>query len=171
MRSTQVVAVAVGGCRRGRTRAAVVRQRTLLLVALAAAALSGGCSRFHRDWESRLQLDRANRPEGMAGCWSGTWTSETNGHHGGLRCIMTPRGDGRFSARFRATYCGILPFEQTVLLSAEERGGLWRFRGEENLGWLAGGVFTYEGEASGDRFMSRYTSASDRGVFEMARPQ
>jgi len=140
-------------------------RRVVVFAAFALAA--SGCSLFNRDWENAKAL----HSQGLGGRWSGTWTSETTGHHGKLRCIAVPQGENVYEARFHATYCGILPFQQTVRLTTVDRGGLWRFRGEEDLGWLAGGIYTYEGETSGERFMARYTSVKDRGVFEMSRPK
>ncbi len=144
----------------------IVRSWQLLVLAFALAA-AGGCSSFNRDWNSAMRREH----EGVAGCWLGTWTSETNGHHGGLRCILTPRAENMYDARFRATYCGVIPFEQSVVLTGADSGGLWRFRGEKDLGWVAGGLYEYAGEASQQKFMARYTSEKDRGVFEMTRPK
>lgn len=141
------------------------RARGIAMLALLTAV--GGCSTFNRDWNEAMRRQHA----GVGGCWSGTWASESSGHQGNLRCIMTPRDGNAFTARFRATYCGLLPFEQSVVLTGADAGGLWRFRGEQDLGWLAGGVYHYAGEASPDKFMARYTSANDRGVFEMTRPR
>jgi hypothetical protein len=136
-------------------------------VLFAAMAFCTGCSTFNRDWDSAMRREHA----GVAGCWSGTWTSESTGQHGRLRCMLTPRAENSYDARFHATYCGIIPFEQNVVFAAENQGGLWRFRGEEDLGWLAGGGYQYSGEASDQKFMARYTSAKDRGIFEMTRPK
>ena len=47
---------------------------------------------------------------------------------------------------------------------------VWLFRGAEDLGTLAGGVFRYVGSASVTNFHSTYDSKSDRGTFDMRRP-
>ena len=39
-----------------------------------------------------------------------------------------------------------------------------------NLGWLAGGVYHYEGRADATNFFSTYTSKYDHGTFQMTRP-
>ena len=44
------------------------------------------------------------------------------------------------------------------------------FKGQEDLGLLAGGVYFYKGSADGERFTSTYESADDHGRFEMTRP-
>jgi len=48
---------------------------------------------------------------------------------------------------------------------------VWQFQGDENLGWLAGGVYHYEGRVSPTNFHSTYRSKYDHGTFEMGRPQ
>ena len=126
---------------------------------------AGGCSTFNHDYDAALRRQHA----GIAGCWSGTWSSESNGHHGTLRCILTPHGENAYDARFRAVYCGLIPFEESVLLTGTDSGDLWRFRGEKDLGWLAGGIYQYTGEATATKFMARYTSVHDRRIFEMTR--
>jgi hypothetical protein len=137
------------------------------LLLAAGVLMFAGCSGFNRQWDDAQGLDST----GLSGRWTGTWTSESTGHQGRLRCIVTPRGGEAYDARFHAIYCGIIPFESSVRLTAVERGGMWRFRGEKDLGWVAGGAYTYEGEADSEKFMARYVSAKDRGAFEMTRPR
>jgi hypothetical protein len=144
----------------------------------AAAALGGlalalcGCSSFERDWEAL-----ANAPPAageLEGRWEGGWRSEATSHEGGLRCIVTRVEGDRYDMRYRATYrlvfC-LLSFEYTVRMESSEEGGRILFRGEEDLGWLAGGRYTYEGEAGGGELRSRYRSSGDHGEFSMKRPQ
>src|SRR5262245_13583260 len=80
-----------------------------LLVVCAALACTG-CSTFKQEWrEAAVQPTPVGSP---AGRWEGTWTSAANGHHGRLRCIVTPQPDGthlfhfwaRFGKIFHATY-------------------------------------------------------------------
>jgi hypothetical protein len=104
------------------------------------------------------------------GRWSGTWTSEANGHHGSLRCLITRVSDHRVRARFRAIFAGFIPYEHSILLDGSDHNGLWRFEGEEDLGWFAGGEFRFNGEASNDRFFASYHTSSDHGTFELNRP-
>src|SRR5262245_29939210 len=71
-------------------------------------AMLCGCSSFNRDW------DRAAKtiPPGdsIEGRWEGRWISETNGHNGKLRCLMTRESETNYQARFRASYAGIFRF-------------------------------------------------------------
>lgn len=106
----------------------------------------------------------------MEGRWDGSWRSDSNGHHGSLRCVIQRGDDQAYRARFRARYAGLLSFGYTVSLTAtNDAPGHWRFRGEADLGRLAGGVYQYEGEVREDAFKSSYRSSGDHGVFEMNR--
>jgi len=140
--------------------------------ALLLAMLVGtGCSSFNRAWRAAEQ--QPVPPDGLAGRWAGTWRSEPTGHQDELRAIITPASNGVYSARFHARYRkGIFRFSfgYTLPLQAERQGELVRFRGEADLGWLAGGVYRCDGSASGTNFSSTYHSKYDHGVFEMKRP-
>jgi hypothetical protein len=63
--------------------------------------------------------------------------------------------------RFTASY--------TVPLSVEPQDSGSRFRGEADLGWLAGGVYRYEGHATATNFFSTYECKYDGGTFRMTR--
>jgi len=128
-----------------------------------------GCSSFNRDWkQAERQPTPANSIEGR---WEGRWLSDTNGHRGALRSLITMEGDDRCTARFRATYGKVFRFSYSVSLEIQPHYGGWEFNGEENLGKLAGGVYYYEGRASPTNFFSTYRSKYDGGIFEMHRPE
>ncbi|MCB9850374.1 MAG: hypothetical protein H6817_06680 [Phycisphaerales bacterium] len=142
--------------------------RVYLHLIFAVGLLSAaGCSTFNDDWEAYTSQSRSGAAP--VGRWQGTWTSATTGHTGPLRCIVSPMTNECVSARFRAVYAGFIPYERTITLCGADRGGLWRFEGEEDLGGLAGGVYRFDGEASWERFFTRYTAAADRGEFELTR--
>jgi hypothetical protein len=63
-----------------------------------------------------------------------------------------------------------MKFSYTVPLKAALSNGVWHFRGEENLGKMAGGVYEYAGTATRTNFHSTYQSKHDHGIFEMQRP-
>lgn len=130
--------------------------------------LAAGCSTFNHAW--RKAEHQPTSPHSIEGRWEGRWLSDANGHKGRLRCLMSRQPDGDYAARFRASYLGFLRFGYTVRLKVETRDGVWHFRGEENLGKLAGGVYEYAGQASATNFHSTYRSRYDHGTFEMHRP-
>ncbi len=134
---------------------------------LAASLLLAGCSTFDHDWHLAAHPAVAG---GLAGRWQGTWQSDDSGHNDRLRCLMTQTAEGQYSARFHAIYRGTFTFSYTVPLRAEETAGRLAFRGEADLGWLAGGIYHYEGWAEGTNFFSTYRCKYDHGTFRMGRP-
>ena len=144
------------------------RRRAGVCLCLAFAFLLSGCSSFNREW--RRVGQQPVPPDSIAGRWEGRWLSDVNAHNGKLRCIITVETNGICAARFRATYMKTLSFSYIVRLQVEQRDGNWRFHGEEDLGAIAGGVYSYIGSATATNFQSTYDSKYDRGIFEMRRP-
>ena len=127
-----------------------------------------GCSSFNSEWR---RVGKQPVPQNsIAGRWEGRWLSDVNAHTGKLRCIISGETNGICQAQFRATYKTILSFSYTVPMQVERRDGVWQFRGEEDLGALAGGMYRYTGSATVTNFHSTYDSKYDRGLFEMSRP-
>lgn len=147
----------------------VFRRPTLLAALLLGALLwpAGGCS-FDRNW--RRLTRTPTQDGGLSGQWVGTWKSEHSNHSGQLRAIITPVDDATYRANFDATYLGILRFGYSMNLAAQEEGDVIRFQGEENLGWIAGGLYRYDGTTDGQTFDCTYQSKSDHGRFQMTRP-
>ena len=139
--------------------------RTLML--LAVASLLTGCS-FDREWQAARSY--AYPEHELAGCWEGTWQSDYNGHQGGLRAIITKQGDGYYDAHFHATYAVVIPFEFEIPLLVTDDGRAYAFEGQADLGWLAGGVYTYDGSATATDFLASYCAENnDHGTFTMQK--
>ncbi len=130
-------------------------------------ALVSGCSSFRREWTSASTM--VVPPNEITGRWEGEWRSNKNGHHGRLRCIVTKQSEGEYSAHFHAVYWKILRVSYAVRLHGQRANELFRFRGEEDLGKLAGGIYEYEGTVTSSRFSSTYHCRYDHGTFEMGR--
>jgi hypothetical protein len=149
----------------------------LRLTAAVFLATTVGCSTFERDWEAHVEsrTSDALRPAGTedapdpAGLWEGTWLSGYNGHSGTLRCILEHVSDTKFAARYKATYAGWLTFEYTMAMTVRHEDDTIIFAGEADLGSMAGGMYTYEGQVKDDEFRSTYNSSADHGTFEMRR--
>ena len=128
-----------------------------------------GCSSFNRDWKQAAIQPRPT--EDISGPWEGLWQSEANGHNGKLRCLVTKVNDTTYDARYRAKYKKIFSFGYTVPLRVQKTGDTYTFKGEADLGKLAGGIYTYDGKASATNFTSTYNSKYDHGDFRMIRPK
>src|SRR5882672_8501683 len=144
----------------------ILRRFALLVIMPTVVLIGASCSSFNREW--RKVGRNAVAPSGLEGRWEGEWISEVNGHHGRLRCIVN-RDEDVYRARFHAKYRKILSFGYTVPLKAEPTENGYKFRGEADLGSLAGGIYHYEGHADGTNFFSTYSSKYDHGTFEMQR--
>ncbi|HVV72006.1 MAG TPA: hypothetical protein VHI52_10985 [Verrucomicrobiae bacterium] len=92
-----------------------------------------------------------------------------SGHTDQLRCIIGKGQDGTYRARFKATYRKVLSFSYTVPLKVEQAGPGYQFRGEADLGWLAGGLYRYAGSADSSNFNSTYSCKYDHGTFQMKK--
>lgn len=129
--------------------------------------LSFGCSSFDKAW--REAAEQSHPADHLSGAWSGEWKSEINGHNGKLRCVITAQKDNVYKARFHATYKKVLTFGYTVPLRVTETNSGFRFAGDANLGWYAGGTYTYEGHADRTNFYSTYRCNYDQGTFQMTK--
>ena len=137
------------------------------LVAICLLMATGCCSSFQRDWQA-AGCD-CGYSDGLAGRWEGTWKSHHNGHEGSLRAIITKCGENQYHARYRATFAMVLPFEFELPMTAVEQDGVYCFGGEADLGCLAGGQYTYSGQAAGGCYQANYCANKDHGVFTMHR--
>jgi hypothetical protein len=145
---------------------------TMYLIALPLLALAAGCG-FEGRW---AEAGKMPTPEtGIDGRWQGKWDSTASGHTDGLRCIITRAGATDYRAEFKATYGWFFSFSYTMTMHASATDGTTRpdaiyFGGEADLGWLAGGRYTYDGRATTTEFFCNYASSADRGTFQMTRP-
>jgi len=149
----------------------ISRRLSFLVFAALVVVSAVSCSTFERDWTARRRV--ATAPDSFVGCWEGTWTSAHNGHTGGLRAIVTPLAGGRFDVRYHATYdilVASLSFEYGLPVVVVRDGDALRFQGSADLGWYAGGEYSYDGTCRRGVLRSEYRAAIDHGVFELRRP-
>lgn len=147
------------------------RMKTILTLAVAATGFFlSGCSSFKYEW--RQAAKNPIPTEDITGRWEGRWKSDSNGHQDNLRCLITKVDERNYDAKFHAAYKKWITvhFGYTVRLEARPGTNGVAFTGSENLGVLAGGVYTYEGHANPTNFSSTYDSKYDRGTFQMKRP-
>jgi hypothetical protein len=127
----------------------------------------GGCSAFDQDFKAAVQ--QGPPADSIEGAWEGKWQSQ-GGHGGGrLRALVTRSGDNIYITQFKAQYAGAFEAESDVMLRVSSTGPL-KAGGNADLGYLKGGVYHYEATITPQSFDATYTSESDHGVFNMARP-
>ena len=128
-----------------------------------------GCSSFNREYKSALAQPIPTND--ISGPWEGRWLSDKNQHTGKLRAVLRQSTDKEYEAYFQATFWKIFRASYRVPLQFDERNGRIILTGEQDLGLLSGGVYTYQGEATPENFFSTYKSKYDHGTFEMKRPE
>ena len=144
--------------------------KTMFLAGVGLCFALCGCSTFSYEWRQA-----ANTPaptNAISGPWEGRWTSTASGHQNKLQCLVTRVDDSHYDAKFNAAYKKWITvhFGYTVRLETHPSTNGIGFHGSEDLGNLAGGVYTYNGWANPTNFFSTYKSRYDRGTFEMRRP-
>jgi hypothetical protein len=138
-----------------------------LWLMLAFVCLGTGCSTFNQEWESTRCFSPPQ--QSIEGCWEGTWESAVNGHHGKLQAIVSRCEDSSYHARFHATFLRVLPYEFDTPLTVTHTSDVITLNGQTDLGWLAGGVFTYEGQVNQCELICNYCAAKDNGWFHLRR--
>lgn len=133
---------------------------------LIATPILPGCA-FQREWRAAQYCPTV--AEGMEGLWEGTWLSHKNGHTGKLKAIITRVDGDCYQVRFFATYLAIIPFGFKMPMQFVHNGQSFQFSGEQDIGLLAGGTFTYNGWADASDFHASYVAAGDCGEFNMQR--
>jgi hypothetical protein len=135
--------------------------------------LLSSCSTFNREW--RQAGMKAARTGEITGRWDGRWHSGANGHNGQLRAIVTAAGTHHCDVKFDAAFAHWVTLFITVhadYIVRMEVGAATNgvsFRGSKDLGFFAGGTYTYEGWANVTNFFSTYKSKYDHGTFQMQR--
>ena len=130
--------------------------------------VGGGCT-FSRDWTKAGAYPVSTND--VSGRWIGHWRSDANGHHGQLRCILTQHSSNTYMARFRARFWKIFVTGYSVPLTLTATNQHYTFEGSANLGWLGGGIYTYEGTVAPLAMESKYNSKRDHGTFVLRRPR
>jgi hypothetical protein len=131
------------------------------------APLAANCRDFQDRWRD---AGPPAGPDDLTGRWEGEWVSAATGHRGPLRAVVVATGSDRLVASFRASYRSIFrACYSTELHAARNPSGGFTLSGQSDLGWAAGGLYEYDGEADGAEFVCRYRSRVDRGEFRLLR--
>ena len=131
------------------------------------APLTANCRDFHDRWRESVDPPEA---DSVSGRWYGEWSSSVTGHRGPLRCVLMAAAADRWTARFHARYSRVFRACYATELHATRIGqNRFALRGSSDLGWIAGGLYAYEGEVSASELCCRYESRFDAGEFKLAR--
>lgn len=142
-----------------------------LSLVLAGIFLSS-CGTFERDWKQSVSEYRSGKVATPAGPWVGSWKTDTNGHTGALRAIVTPVANqpDQFDFHYHATWKKILAGTFKVRYPVTRRGSSYLANGEEKLGPF--GTFGHKATISKNSFKATYSNdQGELGKFEMRRPE
>ena len=136
--------------------------------------LSTACSGFQREWRGAVAAQPVPATN-FTGVWSGTWHSESTGHSGKLRAIVTPAegttaGEpGSYDFHFHATWAVILRGSyRTRFDVTEEQPGVFQVEGSHRLGRR--GSYRQQGTLTKDQFDATYDAGFDHGTMVLRRP-
>ena len=104
----------------------------------------------------------------LSGCWSGTWCSHKNGHHGPMKATFTHLGNNCYEVCFKGRFMAVLPFSyKTNLQVTHGSDGTAYLTGHEHLPLF--GDFTMSAAATDCQFVSNFCAKRDHGVFNLTR--
>jgi hypothetical protein len=117
---------------------------------------------------SPIQLQAEDKLD-LSGKWSGSWRSEISDHTGPLKAKFTVLENSKVQARFSGRFFKIIPFRFNVTLEiVADKDGVVTLKGKEDLGRTLG-TYTYNATYSKGKFVAKYVTEKDKGVFEVSR--
>ena len=132
----------------------------LFFVAMLAFAISVTLT-FAQDAKKAVTTD-------LSGSWSGTWQSDSSGHHGPMNARFEPSGDGSYRVTFTGRFFKVFPFRYTANLQVTgTEGNKVVLEGNQRL--IGFGTFQYHATADADHFTATYQARRDQGQFLLTK--
>jgi hypothetical protein len=113
-----------------------------------------------------LFLTHSAEAASPTGRWSGTWTSQTNGHRGPLRARIRQVDSNTYRALFVGRFAKVVPFVYPAKLERVP-GTCSQYTSSARLPLF--GTYTMNASVSSGRFYATFRGRRDRGVFDMSR--
>jgi hypothetical protein len=129
---------------------------------LAAVCLTSCFSpKFNAEWR------KADNSGAGTQRWAGRWESD-RGTGGRLRALVEKPDRGGMNVYFEAGWHGFTT-AYPVALRTEAKDGGFKVSGEHRLkSFVGGGMYTYDGSLSREKFSVRYSSSYDSGTFALS---
>jgi len=104
----------------------------------------------------------------LSGSWSGTWQSDSSGHHGPMNARFESSGDGSYRVTFTGRFFKVFPFRYTANLQVTgTEGNKVLLEGSQRL--IGFGTFQYHATADADQFTATYQARRDHGQFLLTK--
>ena len=119
----------------------------------------------------RLQAQEptAFHEQNPTGTWKGQWRSESTGHSGPMRVVITPSNRGTYQARFTGRFAAIIPFAyRAELVPVQSSDGTTRLTSSKKLGPILGD-YQMQTQVVGGTLSGGFQAAGDRGSILMQR--
>lgn len=135
-----------------------------VFVLLFAAAVFIGAT---AEWNpSEAQEIHSESPQGT---WKGQWVSQSTGHRGPMRVVISPTSNGTYQARFTGRFAAVIPFAyRAELIPQTTPDGRLILTSSKKLGPILGS-YQMQTQVSGGILSGDFQAAGDRGSIQMQR--
>lgn len=117
----------------------------------------------------QAQEPTAFHEQNPTGTWKGQWRSESTGHSGPMRVVITPSNRGTYQARFTGRFAAIIPFAyRAELVPVQSSDGTTRLTSSKKLGPILGD-YQMQTQVVGGTLSGGFQAAGDRGSILMQR--
>jgi len=114
-------------------------------------------------------LAQESHSSNVQGVWRGQWRSQSTGHQGPMRVVISPTNQGTYQARFTGRFAAIIPFAyRAELVPVTTHDGRTILSSSKKLGPILGS-YQMQTEVTGDTLSGDFQAAGDRGSIHMQR--
>ena len=107
--------------------------------------------------------------ENPQGVWKGRWQSQSTGHSGPMRVVISPTSRGTYQARFTGRFAAVIPFAYRAdLVPQSTSDGRTILTSSKKLGPILGS-YQMQTEINGNVLSGDFQAAGDRGSIMMQR--
>jgi len=103
------------------------------------------------------------------GTWKGEWRSNSTGHRGPMRVVITPSSKGTYQARFTGRFAAVIPFAyRAELVPVQRTDGTTVLTSSKKLGPVLGS-YQMQTQVQGNALSGQFQAAGDNGSIQMQR--
>lgn len=107
--------------------------------------------------------------ESPQGAWKGQWVSQSTGHRGPMRVVISPTSSGTYQARFTGRFAAVIPFAyRAELIPQTTADGRVILTSSKKLGPILGS-YQMQTQVSDGVLSGDFQAAGDRGSILMRR--
>jgi hypothetical protein len=120
-------------------------------------------------WAALPSIAQESYPGNPQGEWKGRWQSQSTGHSGPMRVVISPTSRGSYQARFTGRFAAVIPFAyRTELVPQVSSDGRTILTSSKKLGPILGS-YQMQTTVSGNVLSGDFQAAGDRGSILMQR--